>query len=278
MGKSDLLRVQDVRDAYRLIGECRDLSSDPALWHMRMLEGLCQLIGATAGAGGEGIWARPVHPVRPFSSFDVGFDARGHERLMAYMREIGPAGDPIFRAIRDMPGLVVTRTRSQLVRNAEWYRSASFNDYRRPAGIDHCLTSVCRVSDEGAVNAISSHRGIGERDFSPREVRLVEFFHQELRPLIGRQLVSASESNPVTLSLRLRQTLACLVQGDSEKQVAARLGISHPTVHQYVTALYRRFNVRSRGQLLAHVLKRSPRVEWTRALSVMPADRSAGSA
>jgi DNA-binding CsgD family transcriptional regulator len=156
----------------------------------------------------------------------------------------------------------------------------------RPANLTHIifdngsllLTSVCRVSDEGAVNAISSHRGIGERDFSPREVRLVEFFHEELRPLIGRQLVSASESNPVTLSVRLRQTLACLVQGDSEKQAAARLGISHPTVHQYVTALYRRFGVQSRGQLLAHVLKRTPRAEWTRALSVTPADRSSGSA
>ena len=27
MAKSDLLRVQDVRDAYRLIGECRDLGA-----------------------------------------------------------------------------------------------------------------------------------------------------------------------------------------------------------------------------------------------------------
>ena len=41
MTKSDLLRVQDVRDAYRLIGECRDIGSDPALWHRRMFEGLC---------------------------------------------------------------------------------------------------------------------------------------------------------------------------------------------------------------------------------------------
>jgi hypothetical protein len=39
MGTSDLLRVQDVRDAYRLIGECRDVGSDPALWQSRMFEG-----------------------------------------------------------------------------------------------------------------------------------------------------------------------------------------------------------------------------------------------
>jgi DNA-binding CsgD family transcriptional regulator len=273
MGKSDLLRVQDVRDAYRLIGECRDLGSDPALWQTRVLEGVCQVVGASAGAGGEGIFARPVHPIRPFSFLDIGFDTRGRERLVAYRREIGPEGDPIFRAIRNTLGLVVTRTRSQLVSDAEWYRSASFNYYRKPCGVDHCLTSVCRVSDDGAVSVITGHRGIGERDFSPREVRLMEFFHAELRPLIGRQLVSASEPGPWTLAPRLRETLACLMEGDSEKQVAARLGISHATVHQYVTALYRRFGVQSRGQLLAYVLKRSGSVAWSRIWGVM---RSAG--
>lgn len=45
MARSDLLRVQDVRDGYRLIGECGDRGGDPELWHPRMLEGICQLIG-----------------------------------------------------------------------------------------------------------------------------------------------------------------------------------------------------------------------------------------
>jgi DNA-binding NarL/FixJ family response regulator len=119
---------------------------------------------------------------------------------------------------------------------------------------------------------------IGGRDFSHREVRLLEFFHGELRPLIGRQLVSASEPSPENLSRRLRQTLACLAEGDGEKQVAARLGISPTTVHQYVTVLYRRFGVQSRSQLLAHVLPRSRRADWTRPLGDMPSDRPAGSA
>ena len=277
MGKSDLLRVGDVRDAYRLIGECRDLGGEPALWQMRILEGLGQLVGAAAGAGGEGIWARPVHPVQPFSAFDTGFDAGGRERFRAYMREIGPVGDPIFRALREVPGVVATRTRSQLVSSTEWYRSASFNEYRKLCGVDHCLTSVCRVSGGGAVSVITGHRRVGERDFSHREVRLLEFFHGELRPLIGRQLVSASEPSPGTLSRRLRQTLAYLAEGDSEKQVAARLGLSATTVHQYVTDLYRRFGVQSRGQLLAHLLRRSGRADWAGALSSTPPDRPSGS-
>jgi DNA-binding CsgD family transcriptional regulator len=260
--------VQDVRDAYRLIVECRDLGSDPALWQMRMLAGVCQIIGAPTGSCGEGFWARPVHPIQPLSFFDVGFAARHRELFMGYLREIGPQRDAIFRALADVPGPVLTRTRSAAVSDTVWYRSADFNNYRKPAGIDHCLVSVCQVSDEGAIAAIALARGLRERDFSRGEVRLLEFFHGELRRLVGRQLVSATEASPEKLSPRLRQTLACLVEGDSEKQAAARLGLSPTTMHQYVTMLYRRFGVRSRGQLLAHVLRRSGRGGWSRTLRV----------
>jgi DNA-binding CsgD family transcriptional regulator len=183
---------------------------------------------------------------------------------MAYLREHGPKRDAIFFALQNVSGRVLTRTRSAIISDAVWYRSADFNDYRKPAGFDHSLVSVCEVSDQGAIAAILLARGLRERDFSPGEVRLLEFFHRELGPLIGRQLVSATEPSPEQLSPRLRQTLACLVEGDSEKQVAARLGLSPTTVHEYVTALYRRFGVHSRGELLAHVLKRSGRREWSR--------------
>ena len=104
MGKSDLLRVQDVRDAYRLIGECRDLGADPARWHRRMFEGLCRLIGAPGVTGGEGRWRRPNHAVEPLSAFDAGLDARARERYVAFMREQGPAADPIFAAMQRIPG------------------------------------------------------------------------------------------------------------------------------------------------------------------------------
>jgi DNA-binding CsgD family transcriptional regulator len=270
MRKSDLLRLRDVRDAYRLIGDCRDLGSEPALWQMQMLSGLCHLVGAPVGTGGEGFWVRPTHPIQPLSTFAVGLDARGHERYMAQFRDIGPQRDPVFHALERLPGRVLTRTRSAVVSDAEWYASVDFNDYRKPAGVDHCLVSVCHVSQQGAVAAIAMARGLGERDFSPAEVRLLEFFHDELGRLIGRQLVSAIESTPDKLSPRLRQTLGCLVEGDSEKQVAARLGLSPTTVHQYVTALYRRFDVRSRAELLAHVFRRSGRGDWSRNVSVTP--------
>ena len=261
MGTSDLLRVQDVRDAYRLIGECRDLGSDPALWHSRMLGGVYRLIGAPA-TGGEGRLVRPPLHHEQISAFDAGLDARTRELYVAYRRELGPTGNPIWQALLHVGARLVTRSRRQLVSDTEWYRSVVFNEYRRPGKIDHQLTSVSQTSDDGAYSAITVVRALGERDFSSREQRLLNFFHAELGPLIGRALVSATEPSPVKLSPRLRQTLAYLLEGDGEKQVADRLGLSHDTTHQYVKELYRHFGIGSRAQLMAYALKRIGRGQW----------------
>jgi DNA-binding NarL/FixJ family response regulator len=58
-----------------------------------------------------------------------------------------------------------------------------------------------------------------------------------------------------SLSPRMRQTLDRLLVGDSEKQIAARLGLSRHTVHVYVKALYKGFGVSSRGELLAKFVR-----------------------
>jgi DNA-binding NarL/FixJ family response regulator len=259
MTKSDLLRFHDVRDAYRLIGDCRDVGGDPVLWHRRMLEGLCRLLGARAATGGEGRWVRPHRDIEATFAVDVGIDSRAHELYVAYMRDLGPGADPIFQAMGQLPGRLVVRTRRELVSDRRWYRSRAWDEYRRPIDIDDQLTSIFQTSDAGIVSVIAILRASGERDFSARERRLLTSFHEELGRLIGHALVSATEPTPPRLSRRLGQTLTCLLEGDTEKQVAARLGLSHATVHQYVTALYRHFGVGSRAQLLAHVMKRIDR-------------------
>jgi DNA-binding NarL/FixJ family response regulator len=58
-----------------------------------------------------------------------------------------------------------------------------------------------------------------------------------------------------SLSPRMRQTLERLLAGDSEKQIASRLGASRHTVHVYVKALYRSFGVCSRGELLSRFVQ-----------------------
>lgn len=176
MGKSDLLRLHDVRDAYRLIGECRDLGSDPTLWQRRMVDGLGRLVGAPVVAGGQGQWNRPRNGGEAISAFDAGLDSPGRKLYRAYLRELGPRDKPIFEALRRTPGRLVTRARRQLVSDAAWYRSVAWNEYRRPMRIDDQLTSVYRLSDMGAISILALHRAQGEREFSAREHRLLSFF------------------------------------------------------------------------------------------------------
>lgn len=60
------------------------------------------------------------------------------------------------------------------------------------------------------------------------------------------------------LSRRMEQTLRSLLGGDSEKQVAAKLGLSPHTIHVYVKALYKKYGVSTRAELLAKWVQNQP--------------------
>ena len=256
MSKSGQLRTRDIRDAYRLIGDCRDLGADPVLWYSRMLEGLTGRMGAVAATGGEGRWQRPGGLPTPASAFSVGLDATVERRYQAYVLGSGTSSDPTLKALSQIPGRLVIRSRRELIPDAAWYRCGLFNDYFKSLRLEHPLYSICQVSDNHAVSVAGLYRAVGDRDFSDRDRQWLRFFHAELARLIGTSLVSVFDPDPLRLPRRERETLACLLEGDSEKQVAARLGLSPLTAHQYVKSLYRRFGAQSRAELLAYFLRR----------------------
>jgi DNA-binding CsgD family transcriptional regulator len=227
-----------------------------------MFEGLTKLIGCIAAGGGEGIWRSPDGRPQPMTAFDVGFDATARSYFLAYMRDHRFAADPLLKTQTTAPKTVEVWTRREVMNDVQWYKSAIYNEYRKPGGIDDQLTSVCRVGDKDAISSITLHRCPKERPFSAREQSILTLFHEELGRLIGGALVSGLEPQPQGLSPRLRQTLTCLIEGNSEKQAAARLGVSYATAHQYVTALYRFFSVRSRGELMSLVMKRLGSGSW----------------
>ena len=185
------------------------------------------LFGVIQAAGGEAWWPRAGRSVEPVSAYSASGEPAAEAALRAYHRAAGPGDDPIFQAIQKLPGRLITRTRRQLVSDGAWYRSAG-SEYRRMGGLDHALTSVLQVTDDGAISGIALNRAIGERDFSPREQRLLAFFHAELGRLIRGPLVSATKPGVEQLSPRLHQTLACLLEGDSEKQVPGTSGSARP--------------------------------------------------
>lgn len=263
MSKSASLRLGDVRRALRLVGECRDLGYDPGRWAPHMFAGLCRLVGARAGNGGEVRLSGPGGPAAGTAYFDAGLEPQERALYLEFLSTHGLGKHPLadgfapWREAGRQPGRVDARTRRQIVPDREWYASVCYNDYHRAIRIDHCLASPLQLGGDGSFNSIILHRSVGEADFSERQRRLLHLFHAELGRLIGSVLVRPGDpAGPGALPPRVREALGRLLEGESEKQVAAGMGLSVPTVHQYVTALYRHYRVSSRAELLARVLRR----------------------
>lgn len=255
MAKADRLRLKDVRAVYRLVGECRELGSDPRAWRLHMLEGLRRLVDAQValymqmdeiGSAGE----------RLSEPLDAGF-LDSHERGLwgHYVRERAYLDDPFDRAFfKDFAGPLRTRRLDTVVDGRGWYRSRHYNDYVGACRLDDRITSALRLpaGSPSPLQVMVLHRSAVDGRYSRRDQRLVHLFHHELGTLLGRQLAmpgTGANGDPA-LPFRLQQVLACLLQGDSEKQIAARLGISPHTVNRHVQRLYQAFGVHSRAQLL----------------------------
>jgi DNA-binding CsgD family transcriptional regulator len=77
-----------------------------------------------------------------------------------------------------------------------------------------------------------------------------------LTPMLVGRLARFRDPSPADLAPRVRQTLLCLLEGDADKQIAARLGVSQHTVNQYVKQIFRHYAVASRAELLGLWVRR----------------------
>jgi DNA-binding CsgD family transcriptional regulator len=260
MGDSARPRLEEVQRALRVVGECRDLGYDPGEWRRHACRGISELLGVRIVTGMECRWRRPAGSIAPVAFTQVGLSRDEHDRyLVPFLRQTTPDDEILFAALKAAgPDPHLIRTRRQDVADDAWYRCRMYVEYHEPVGVDDCAVSVWDLPG-GRVDLIGLHRDVGDRGFSARELALLRLFHAELGRLIGPTLTSPDDPlSPTRLPPRVRQTLACLLEGDSEKQVSARLGLSGPTVHQYVMALYRRYGVESRAELLARFIRRPP--------------------
>ena len=265
MSKSEQLRLCDVRAAFRLVGEVVELGADPHDWWPHLLEGLCQLTGAVAAVGGEMEGLFFVNPqIRVLGNFVAGFNFDDVERFKHFMvhekwKTIHEAGERYWR-LRGNGAAIAVRSQEQLIPRQRWLRSEMFNDYFRPSRFDDDMLSFCQVPNgrrDGVDlwNGIELNGALGDRPFTARERRLLRLVHGELRPLVGTKLASLAGAATRPLSPRLRQTLNLLLAGRSEKQIAERCGLAKSTVNEYVGAMYKRYGVSTRAELMARFLR-----------------------
>jgi DNA-binding CsgD family transcriptional regulator len=257
MSRSAALRTSDLRAIFHLVGECRELGDDPARWRLHFARGLGGLVGAELAQVGDG-WLTPAGGADgQFIVWGIenGFDSSALRCLFTELAR-SAAYNPLFlpyRAVQNREN-GACRSRADLVPDSAWYRSAYF-EYHRAAGADAEIYCNWR-QPSGVESVVAIGRPFGERDFTSRQKGIVRETHALIAPLIGGPLAGFGEPSPADLPPRVRQVLRCLLEGDSDKQMMARLGLSRHTVNGYAKSVFTHFRVRSRAELLARWVRR----------------------
>jgi DNA-binding CsgD family transcriptional regulator len=259
MGEPSRPTLRQLRDVYLLVGECCELGADPLAWRQRMTEGLLKLLDAdvllyteteqVAAFGKKGF-------VQPRLLVDCGWPCQfDRDVLLEFMRigDVSVEGLWCVREYVESPHPVLGVHRRRFVDDRTWYRAGFFNETVRRSHLDHTLIAQHRVGNE--LEWFTVLRALGEPDFNRRQRRLLRLFVREYIRLFGTRLALLDGASICDLPPRVRQVLVCLMEGDSEKQAALRLGISRHTVHDYVKRLHHRFEVASRGELLTRCRK-----------------------
>ncbi len=248
-------RLDELRRIYLTVGECKELGADPHAWRVHMLQVLREVLGAYVAFTGE--LSPPAEPGLPWRQriLDLGWTApnerRGYERWAEQNEpEQNPFAHAMFRelAMQFHPA-ALTRLRRQVLDDRGWYRSSFYREHVGPL-LDDSVISMRRLPT-GAISMISLIRGSDDSALDERHARIVQLLHDEIDSRVGTDLATFDTVSAETLPPRLREVLLCLLEGESEKQVAAHLGLSRHTVHQHVKRLHRIFRVASRGELLA---------------------------
>ncbi len=261
MSKSASLRAAEWRALFHLVGECRDLGDDSAAWGGHLAAGLSRLAGPSlvlvAELGGVAV-RKPFLAGVETGGWENGFN---RARLQAALAEF--RADPFYAppvnaylsrmAAERSPALA----RGDLLLDSDWYRSAYFQNFHHHIGADDVMFCIRPVGTGGDPSlGLELLRGCRDRPYTARQKAAIREVGTLVAPLLGGPLARFEEPRPGDLPPRVRQVLTCFLDGDSDKQAAARLGISRHTVNEYAKQINRHFGVTGRAELLARWVRR----------------------
>ena len=226
------LGIKQVQAILRIVGETAELWYDAMLQRRYTLESLCRLLPAKSAvcfnfgnvlSGGENACGPLVQ---------VGLNDDQAAQIGEYLKTGKPA-DPCVAA---------------LSKDNLWRASEHFKKLRQPLGLDDTL--YARIAVPGKVIILCLFRGPDQKPFTDRESQLVDLC---LSQMAWPYQPDDAPSDPRVAALqpRLRKVMQRLLEGDAEKQVAAKLGLSKHTVHEYVKMIYQQLGVSSRSELLS---------------------------
>jgi DNA-binding CsgD family transcriptional regulator len=252
--------TSQLRALHRLADECQSLGDDPHIWRRHFSQQLGRMIGADLVFCVETAGCRSLHPVDlgvAAWGWENGFDQAGWARAMMEFQQNPFYSLGLRRYFQRFVAFDgVAHSRRDLISDTEWDDSFDYQVIHRTIGVDHvlwCFRSLPAVGDE-QIGVIAT-REKNRRDFNPLDKAVLTEANALLAPLVGGPLARFSEPSPTDLPARTLQVLRCLLEGDGDKQIAARLGISPLTVNVHTKAIFAHFHVSSRTELLARWIR-----------------------
>ena len=254
---TSVLCETDAREIICLLGQVAIMNADHRAKKRSIMTGLAKIIDAdvwmwaqTRAADGH-YRGTPV----PYLLIDDGW-SDDDQRALYFQNH----GHPQYRELFDAPMREYaqrvthfTVSRRQFISDDQWYASDLYNQFRLPAGVDDFVYSI-HLLGEGKISNMAFYRTCDTEPFSDRDRFIIHLVSSEVRWLHETGNDTPAADYVAGLSQRLSQVLIFLLSGDSKKQIAAKLRVSFHTVDDYIKQLHRRFEVSSRGELLAKFL------------------------
>lgn len=266
-----------------------ELSADvPIRW-----QGLFELRKKVEGLGVQSVESNIEAVIAELTEF---FEADSGAVVFAGRTE-HEKGDPLkgWRAVwfhREMPRPVAIAVNAA-IRRLKWGKkeaemlgergrhragSMSFSDHDSPThawlarlvGIEHRLGATLPIGQRLEVHFLLDRKRSQGRFREDADGHALAAMHV-FEPIARRWCRMLGLLDGDLLRRRERDVLVCLLQGLSEKEGAAELGLARSSFHQLVVSVYRTFGVRSRGELLSQFVTQpvSDDPVWTGKLMPM---------
>lgn len=137
-----------------------------------------------------------------------------------------------------------------------WFRDVLLKKYLAPVGcLDMMIADWAATPNRKVDLVVLRHRG--HSPFGSFDRKMASLMLRGAGPLVDREIFRVIEIlGKYELSERQREVLHQLLCGDSEREIARQLHRSLHTIHSHVRQIYRLFDVRSRGELMAMFVDR----------------------
>jgi DNA-binding CsgD family transcriptional regulator len=238
-----------VQPIVSLMADLADLAPAGRVEHL--LSSMARIFGARMTSSGVAE-LMPDETLRPVAVQSFGLEQCDRTRLAELMYDSRgsqlPMAPYLAGKIRSREQSEWTFDRRAAFDDHEWYHSPVSMEYCRALRVDECLYAISLVPGAPQAVGFGLSRPWGDRrPFTSLDRKLLELL------LLGTRNMFLPRGP--RLPRRQRQVLELLLAGRSVKQVAFELEISVHTAEEHVSALYRKFNVSGRHELMARFVK-----------------------